>query len=222
MPENTEINEVNEEQTNSSVKDNTPKKKKGSIINDLFEIIESTLITIFVMVLIFTYLLHPVNVVGSSMNNTLVDGDDVFMCTICPSIDYGDVVIIDNNEAFLLSDDGQVIKKDISNSRLNECIIKRVIALPGQKLEIKPDTHEVIVDGKVLDETYIKEPLNSGGVFSYPITIPEGYYFVMGDNRNNSADSRDGDVGLISKDQIYGVAVARYAPIKEFKILLYK
>ena len=81
---------------------------------------------------------------------------------------------------------------------------------------------QVIVDGKVLDEPYIKVTVNSiGGAFNFPITVPEGYYFVMGDNRRGSADSRFPEVGLIKKEQIYGKAVLRYSPIKDFKILLF-
>ena len=210
MPENIENNETS----------NAP-AEKGSIVNDIFEIIESTLITIYVIVMIFTYLFHPVNVVGSSMNDTLVDGDKIGMCMVNPSISYGDIVIIDNDESFLLDENGNVYGKDISDSRLKECLIKRVIGEPGQTIDVNTETHEITVDGKVLDEPYIKElTATDYGSFNYPITIPEGYYFVMGDNRNNSSDSRDSDVGLISRKQIYGKAVARYIPFKNFKILL--
>ncbi|MDE6101944.1 MAG: signal peptidase I, partial [Ruminococcus sp.] len=77
----------------------------------------------------------------------------------------------------------------------------------------------VIVDGNTLDEPYIKEKLRNGGVFDYPITVPEGYFFVMGDNRNGSSDSRNPDIGLISKEQNYGKAIIRYAPLSKFKYL---
>lgn len=196
-------------------------KKEHRIISDIVEIIESTLITVFVIVMIFTYLLHPVNVVGGSMNDTLINDDRIFMSTVYTGIRYGDIIVINNDAAYLFDENGELYEKDITGSRLNECIIKRVIGEPGQTVEIDTLAKQVIIDGKVLDEPYIKAPTDSGGVFSYPFTVPEGYYFVMGDNRNSSADSRDGDVGLIKKDQIYGKAIVRYSPLKDFKFLLF-
>lgn len=196
-----------------------PEEEKGSLASDIFEITESILINIFVIVMIITYLFHPVNVEGHSMNDTLLNKDRLLMSTVCLDYSYGDIVIVNNDAAYLLDDNGQVYKRDISGERLEECLVKRIIAEPGQTLEIIPETQEVKVDGVTLNEPYIKEPTISGGVFSYPITIPEGYYFVMGDNRNNSADSRNGDVGLIKKDQIYGKALVRFSPFKNFKVL---
>lgn len=201
--------------------ENTAEKKQNSILDDVLEIAESTIATVFVIVMILTYFLHPVNVVGSSMNDTLSDNDRIFMSTVYASIDYGDIVIINNDAAYLLDENNNVYKKEIPNSRLNECIIKRVIGEPGQTVEIRTDTNEIVVDGKVLVEPYIKEPTLNSGIYSGPFTIPDGYYFVMGDNRNASSDSRDGDVGFIKKDQIYGKALLRYSPFSEFKSLLF-
>ena len=84
--------------------------------------------------------------------------------------------------------------------------IKRIIAKGGQTFDINFDTGEVTVDGVVLDEPYIKEitRLKEGG--EIPSVIPEGYFFVMGDNRNHSSDSRSYKVGLVSEDQIVGKA----------------
>lgn len=208
MPENMENDAIIEENG----------KKKGSLVDDIFEILESSLITIFIVLMFFTYILHPVNVSGPSMNDTLYDADRVLMCPMAP-LSCGDIAIINNDEAFFLDENNKVVSKNIKGTRLDECIIKRVVAVGGQTLEIRPDTHEVLVDGKVIDEPYIKDPVSSGGAFEYPITIPEGYYFVMGDNRTVSADSRDPDVGLISKDQVLGKAILRYKPISEFKFL---
>ena len=223
--ENTSVK--SEEEPVSGEEQNTPAESTDTsevsknILTDIVDIVESTLITVFVIVMIFTYLLHPVNVVGHSMENTLFDSDRIFMTTIYTGISYGDIVIINNDAAYLLDENNNVVKKDITNSRLNECIIKRVIAEPGQTISIDAATGDVSIDGTVLDEPYIKELTRGTGVFEYPLTVPEGYYFVMGDNRNNSSDSRDGDVGFIKKEQIYGKAVLRYSPLKDFKFLFF-
>ena len=156
------------------------------------------------------------------MNDSLFNGNRIFMTTVYSGPHYGDIIVIDNNKSYLLDENNNVKERDISQSFLNECLIKRVVAEPGQTLMIDPDNEQVIVDGKVLDEPYIKDTvIDAGDAFDFPITIPEGYYFVMGDNRRASSDSRVGDVGLIKKDQIYGKAVLRYSPIKEFKLLLF-
>lgn len=207
MEENVEINS---EKTN---------KSRNKLLSDIVEIIESTITTIFVIIMIFTYILHPVNVVGTSMTNTLQDADRIFMTTVYTDISYGDIVVINNDMSYLLDSDNNIIERNIDGSGLKECIIKRVIATGGQTVKIIPETGDVIVDGNTLDEPYIKEKLRNGGVFDYPIIVPEGYFFVMGDNRNGSSDSRNPDIGLISKEQIYGKAIIRYAPLSKFKYL---
>ena len=204
---------------NVETNSNETNKSGNKLLGDIVEIIESTLITVFVIVMIFTYILHPVNVVGTSMIDTLQDNDRIFMTTVYTDISYGDIVVIDNDMAYLLDENNNIVERNIDGSSLKECIVKRVIATGGQTVEIIPETGDVIVDGKTLDEPYIKEKLRNGGVFDYPITVPEGYFFVMGDNRNGSSDSRNPDIGLIKKDQIYGKAVVRYAPLSKFRYL---
>ena len=218
-----EDDDIDEDDEEEDEEDNEESAKKESkLVDDILEIVESTLLTVFVIVMIFTYLLHPVVVDGSSMNDTLFDGNRIFMTTVYTGPHYGDILVIDNNKSYLLDENNNIVERDISNSSLKECLIKRVVAEPGQTLMIDPDNEQVIIDGKVLDEPYIKDTvIDSGDAFDFPITIPEGYYFVMGDNRRASSDSRVGDVGLIKKDQIYGKAVLRYSPIKEFKLLLF-
>ena len=196
--------------------------KEKKIVDDVLEIIESTLLTVFVIVMIFTYLLHPVNVVGTSMEDTLNENDRIFMTTVYTGPHYKDIIVINNDKAYLLDAEGKVMEKDITDSQFKECIIKRVIAEPGQTIELNAETHEVIVDGKVINEPYIKDPIQNEGAFTYPFTVPDGYYFVIGDNRLVSADSRHSDIGLIKKDQIYGRAIIRYSPFNEFKFLFNK
>ncbi|MGN0579704.1 MAG: signal peptidase I [Ruminococcus sp.] len=194
------------------------KKSHGDPLRDIIEIAETTIITIFAIVLIFTYILHPVNVVGGSMIPTLNDGDRVFMSMISPDISCGDIVVINNDAAYLLDQNGKVVSS--TSSQLNECIIKRVIACGGQTIDIDFLSGSVTVDGKILDEPYINAlTTHDDRAFSYPLTVPEGYYFVMGDNRNESSDSRNIYVGLIKREQIYGKAIIRYSPFSEFKFL---
>ncbi len=196
----------------------TEPEKNSNIGQDIVEIIETTFITIFLIVLIFTYILHPVNILGGSMNPTLVDGDRIFMTMVTPSIKNGDIVVIDNDAAYLLDENNEIYKS--TSSQLNECIIKRVIAKGGQTIDIDFISGKVTVDGEVLDEPYINAVTrHDDRAFTYPLKVPEGYYFVMGDNRNESSDSRNVFVGLIKRDQIYGKAIIRYSPFSEFKFL---
>ena len=149
---------------------------------------------------------------------TLQNDDKIFMTTVIPDISYGDIIVIDNDKAYLLDENNEVIEKD--SRELNECIIKRVIAEGGQTIDIDFNTGAVTVDGEILDEPYINAlTLTDEGGFDFPVTVPEGYYFVMGDNRNASSDSRHPYVGFIKQNQIYGKAIIRYAPVDTFKIL---
>ncbi len=189
-----------------------------SLLRDIFEILESSIITVFAIVMVFTYLLHPVNVVGESMVPTLNDKDKIFMSMITTDVSYGDIIVINNDASYMLGSSGEVIKRD--SAQFNECIIKRVIASGGQTIDIDFDNGTVTVDGEALDEPYIAAlTTKNQGAFQFPLTVPEGYYFVMGDNRNKSTDSRSPYVGLIKKEQIYGKALVRYGPLSEFKIL---
>ncbi len=239
IAENKELEEAEEEKSgdtgaseekSGNTEDN--EKKKEKLIRDIVDIAESTLITVFIIVMVFTYILHPVNIVGRSMVPTLnknIDSsapgvnaptDKVFMTTIYFGIDHGDILVINKDKNYLLDENGDPYVPEGIPS-LNECIIKRVIAVGGQTVDIK--NGQVVVDGKVLDEPYVAPGSTTEGLggfdAQYPITIPEGYYFVMGDNRNHSTDSRAASVGLVKKDQIYGKAIIKYAPLSEFDIL---
>ncbi len=229
-----EENAVETEET--TVQPEKPKKtfaeKCRDFCFDAIEVIESTIVTVFVIVMIFTYILHPVNIVGRSMVPTLNknfvgeraeknDTDRILMNTIFFDVKYGDILVIDKDKNYLFDENNNVVEP-LNDPPINECIIKRVIAVGGQTIDIKDN--QVIVDGEVLDEPYIAENSTTEdmGAFTgqYPLTVPEGYYFVMGDNRNHSTDSRARSVGFVKKDQIYGKAVVKYSPLDEFDILI--
>lgn len=206
-----------EEQLVEEVKEQKPQEPKDTL-GDFMEICESILTSIFVVLLIFTFICRPVTVDGSSMNPTLQDGDKLIMTTFFYTPKAGDIVIVENDESHYYKDgDGSEL---ITGQSLNKRLIKRVIATGGQTVDINFEKGIVYVDGQSLSESYIKEPtyLNPGA-FEYPITVPEGYVFVMGDNRNNSTDSRDPHVGFVKNEDILGEAVLRFYPFETFKVL---
>lgn len=181
---------------------------KKQLFNDIVEIAETVLFTTFMILLIFSYLLRPVTVDGSSMYPTLRDGDRLVMYRLCYTPKQGDIVVVSDYEGHVLAPDGRVVSSGIS---LNECIIKRVIAVGGQEINIDTAEAKVTVDGVALSEPYINAPtLTNDGAFTYPMTVPEGYIFVMGDNRNHSTDSRSVAVGLVEEEDVLGTAFFRY------------
>ncbi len=95
--------------------------------------------------------------------------------------------------------------------------IKRVIGLPGETVQIQDGV--IYVNGRSLNDEYGKEPIKNGGLASEAITLGEDEYFVLGDNRNNSADSREPSIGNISREDIIGRAILRIWPVADFCFL---
>lgn len=188
------------------------------IVGECLDLLEMTLITVFCVILLFTYVLHVATVQGSSMEPTLIHEDKLLVLQLHGAPDYGDIVIIDSQQAALLDEQNQICL----SSGLGKSIVKRVIAVGGQELNIDFEAGVVTVDGEVLEEPYINAlttvPKNSGA-FTYPLTIPEGYLFVMGDNRGVSKDSRYPDVGLIDEDTVEGKVLMRLYPFSKFGIV---
>lgn len=185
-----------------------PEEKKRRIFNDVMEILETMLVSVFVILMVFAYLVRPVTVDGNSMLPTLHNADRLVMFRLFYQPKQGDIVVVSDYGGHVLDADGNVVPSGYS---LNENLIKRVIAVGGQKLEIDASTGSVYVDDVRLDEPYIRAATTTDDrAFEYPITIPEGYIFVMGDNRNHSTDSRSASVGLVSVDDVLGTTFFRY------------
>ena len=188
--------------------------RSGSVLlSKAANFFETLLVTFFVIVLIFTYCFRLYIVKGESMESTLIQGDTLIVETI-PFSDYlqGDIIIADIDKAGLLSDSGDIYHKDT----VAKTIIKRVIAVEGQSIDIDFNSGKVYIDGEVLTEEYTSGLTHSDeGAFTgkYPITVPKGYLFVMGDNRRNSLDSRSSDIGLVSVEDVIGKVVFRIAPV---------
>ena len=180
-----------------------------ALFNDVIDILETMLVSVFAVLILFGYFMRPVTVEGHSMVPTLHDQDRLAMFRLLYQPKQGDIVVVNNYEGHTLDADGNIVP----NQGLNENIIKRVIAVSGQTIEVIHSKGEVWVDGVKLDEPYINElTLTDDKAFDYPVTVPEGYVFVMGDNRNHSTDSRSSRVGFVNKDDILGRAYFRYLP----------
>ena len=179
------------------------------LFNDVLDLVEVGLGTFFVFLILMTYVFRPVLVTGSSMVPTLRNGDSLLMMTLPPVVKPGKIVIIDDQKAGAFADAQQT--QVVQRNGYGTTLVKRVIAVGGQELNIDFENGTVAVDGKQLAESYIADlTKRDDGGFTYPLTVPEGYIFVMGDNRMHSTDSRSPIVGLVPEDQVLGTVVMRY------------
>ena len=171
---------------------------KYNLKKEILDWVVSIVVAVIIALVIRTYVFTLVKVDGLSMSPTLSHGDTLY-----------------TNRFFYTPKNGDIIIFRPPNS-VNTPYVKRVIATAGQTVVVDAGNHTVTVDGKVLDEPYIKEPMMYQGNMRYPCTVPEGYVFVLGDNRNNSRDSRDASVGLIPLSNVIGKATLRLLPLADF------
>ena len=104
-------------------------------------------------------------------------------------------------------------------TRMDESIIKRVIAVGGDTVDIDFYKGTVSVNGQVLDEPYVNTPTNLSYDMTFPVTVPDGKLFVLGDNRNDSLDSRSTDIGFINENKVLGKVVFRFYPFDKIEII---
>ncbi len=175
-----------------------PEVKKSAWLKELYEWTQAIAIAIVVALIINQFFFAIVQVEGDSMLPTLVNKQRLVITKFLYKPEQHDIVIV-------------------KSEALGKHIVKRVIAVPGQEIDIDPQTGDVYVDGVMLDEPYIKDkihPLRVGSKYNYPFVVPEDTVFVMGDNRNNSQDSRS--IGVVKFDEIVGKASLRILPLDKF------
>lgn len=174
-------------------------RPSNTIKDEIFDWVSNITFILSAIVLIFIFAIRVVGVDGESMMPTLHHKDWLITSNLFFEPDNGDIVVL-SKDSFL---DGKMI-------------VKRIIATEGQEIDIDFQKGIVYVDGKVLEEQYIAEPTVTQYTMKFPATVPKDHVFVMGDNRNHSADSRDASLGMVHKSCILGRVVLRILPISDF------
>ena len=168
----------------------SPARKK--LVSAVYEFAD-----ILVSALLVTFL---IGVEGTSMVPTLQENDRLLVSSRQYEPQYQDIVIVTQPNAF------------------HEPIVKRVIATEGQKVDIDFEKGIVYVDDKALDEPYVNAPTLTKEGVEFPVTVPEGHIFVMGDNRNMSTDSRSPMIGFIDVRYVLGKVEGRITPLGHWSV----
>jgi len=161
--------------------------KKSRMRMELYDWLQCIVTAIICGILIFVFVGRTIGVDGRSMNQTLRDNDRVVISNFFYTPDNGDIIVFRS-----------------PSEQFEYPLVKRVIAKENQTVDIDFTTGDVFVDGRLLNEPYINTLTLIRHDFIGPVTVPKGYVFVLGDNRNSSSDSRDNQVGLVDTRYVLG------------------
>ena len=176
--------------------------KERSILRELLSWLIYIVIVVILSLGIITFIGQRTKVSGHSMETTLSDGDNL----IVDKISYR----FRDPERF------EIIVFPFQYEE-HTYYIKRIIGLPGETVQVIDGY--VYINGEVLDENYGLEVMDDPGIAAEPITLAEDEYFVLGDNRNHSSDSRDPSVGVLHRNDIMGRAWIRIWPFDKFGVI---
>ncbi|MBQ9871170.1 MAG: signal peptidase I [Eubacterium sp.] len=200
-----EAAEAAEEEGEEDGKKKRKKKKKKdekpkdvNLVKELLSLIIYIGIVVLICFLIITFVGRRTTVHGSSMEPTLQSGDSLWINML--AYRFGDP---ERYDIIVFPYEDEVH------------YIKRIIGLPGETVQIS-ETGDISINGELLKEPIKFDRIRDNGIAANPITLGPDEYFVLGDNRNNSRDSRWADVGNIKRDKIVGKAVFRLTPLKKF------
>lgn len=195
--------------------ENTPLKRPNVTVNEITDWFESVILAVIAIITVFTFFVRVTTVQGESMLPTLEESDRLLVSDFFYTPAYNDIVVLQANG--LINDNGEYGKP----------IVKRIIGLAGDKISIdfaqgvvyRNDVPlEITEDGGIITEDghKLNTYTNYNEDMYSSVTVPEGCVFVMGDNRNNSLDSRSEQVGCIRTEYIIGKAFIRIMPFSQF------
>ena len=178
-------------------------EKEEGAVSGFYDWIKCIIFAVSIVVLCLTFVFRLVDVEGTSMDDTLATKDKVIVTNLCYTPKTNDIIVISHGEEYA------------------NPIIKRVIATEGQSIKLDYENDRIIVDGVVIEESYINDSTFGGnyGDNVIPEIIPEGKIFVMGDNRKVSLDSRSKEIGLIDVENVIGKAQFVAFPFSDFGYL---
>lgn len=182
----------------SSEADAPKKKKERKTRLNIFEVFEAGVAAIVVVTVLFLFCFRVFSVDGPSMKPTLQPDDRVVVSNIGYKAQQGDIVVLSG------ADSDQ------------KPIVKRVIAVAGDVVDINFTTGVVTVNGK--EEHFTDELTTQQADIAFPLTVPEGTVFVLGDNRGVSLDSRSSRVGCVDERKIVGKVLFRFFPLGDWKV----
>ncbi len=166
---------------------------------DILDWYDALVFALTALVLVFAFCVRIVVVDGHSMEPTLSSGDRLLVQSTFYTPQRGDVVVVDGYINY------------------GKPLVKRVIAKGGDTVNIDAQRGVVTVNGEELQEPYIAELTHTAGNMQFPLTVPEGQLFLMGDNRQHSTDSRFTSVGLIDERDILGKVLWRIFPLNSLE-----